>query len=465
MTIHSDWSRLFHEECPEAFTTHIPQKSPNVGVIDGHLQLMCLHKGLPSWDAFLQYLFVKPVMQLFEAGCPRVVLCFDCYDNVPAYKSMTQTKRVSKQKKQVCVFDPAHGLPASIPDDPMLFLMNRDFKLKLVEMICERVPLMIQAKLQSSGSEKLHKDFIIDYKRAVVYSFKKEGIALPRVLDELQPMGESDVKFCRYVDLYGSALVHAIDGDYLAIALLYYTQRAPVLGACNRIHIFRQLSSFAPADSCKKKRLKTATAAVDASDNKSKRKIVKCWVDVQLLYVAIIQSMRHSQHDLINIHTGAPFTDADAVRAAVFLMLLAGTDFSRSLPWLGPKRLWDTLPQIVAPLLQATAITTEIMVMDSALLRDAVVAGLYRLVFAKHSGLPSASLDQTLMNLQRSKLSDSVKGKFPSSLQVLTTIQNVAWVMAYWKTYNGLMETPLDGTHGYVQCPISRQITFADLLL
>jgi hypothetical protein len=91
-----------------------------VGVIDGHLQLMSLHKGLPSWDAFLQYLFVKPVLQLFKAGCPRVVLCFDCYDYVPAYKAMTQLKRVHHHTtdKPVCTFNPDDGLPASIPEVP-----------------------------------------------------------------------------------------------------------------------------------------------------------------------------------------------------------------------------------------------------------------------------------------------------------------------------------------------------------
>ena len=30
---------------------------------------------------------------LLDRGCPRVVLCFDCYDNVPEYKNMTQTRR------------------------------------------------------------------------------------------------------------------------------------------------------------------------------------------------------------------------------------------------------------------------------------------------------------------------------------------------------------------------------------
>ena len=55
-------------------------------------------------------------------------------------------------------------------------------------------------------------------------------------------MGESDVKFTRYVHAYGNLLVHAIDGDYMMIALLYYARTATPT-ATNRIHIYRQLAT------------------------------------------------------------------------------------------------------------------------------------------------------------------------------------------------------------------------------
>ena len=54
-------------------------------------------------------------------------------------------------------------------------------------------------------------------------------------------MGESDVKFTRYVHAYGNLLVHAIDGDYMMIALLYYARTAAP-AATNRIHIYRQVT-------------------------------------------------------------------------------------------------------------------------------------------------------------------------------------------------------------------------------
>jgi len=68
MTIHSDWARLLYNECPQAFLLQTPQikaqntnKNFGVGVIDGHLQLMCLHPGMGTWESFIQCLFVQPI--------------------------------------------------------------------------------------------------------------------------------------------------------------------------------------------------------------------------------------------------------------------------------------------------------------------------------------------------------------------------------------------------------------------
>ena len=95
MTIHSDWPRVLREECPEAFAMRPPRAAMNVGFVDGHLQLMQLHPCIGSWTNFVRCQFIKPLQMLLERGCPRVVLCFDCYDNVPEYKNMTQTRRSS----------------------------------------------------------------------------------------------------------------------------------------------------------------------------------------------------------------------------------------------------------------------------------------------------------------------------------------------------------------------------------
>ena len=127
-----------------------------MGFVDGHLQLMRLHPQVGSWSNFVKFQFIKPLKMLLDAGCPRVVLCFDCYDNVPAYKNMTQTSRVSKHV--VRPFAEGQELPEHIPEDPMSCLMNRRFKLKLIEMLCKQVPIMM--KLMPGKKHTLDVDFV-----------------------------------------------------------------------------------------------------------------------------------------------------------------------------------------------------------------------------------------------------------------------------------------------------------------
>ena len=85
-------------------------------------------------------------------------------------------------------------------------------------------------------------------------------------------MGESDVKFARYVHKYGSALIHAIDGDYMMIALMYYVRTADP-SAANKIHIYRQLAA-ALGEAPRRKRGEPAPPAK------------KCWVDMQMVCLA-----------------------------------------------------------------------------------------------------------------------------------------------------------------------------------
>jgi len=477
MTIHSDWARILKEECPSAFSTNTPRQTFGVGVIDGHLQLMCLHKKLPTWDLFVKYLFLRPINKLFEAGCPRVVLCFDCYDNVPSYKNMTQLKRTKGHK--VCVFNASQTLPQHIPDDPMIFLMNRDFKKKVIDLVCDRVPKMIELK---AGQE-----LIIDYKRVVQYvqEADESKSMIPVVVPDLAPMGESDVKFARYVDKYGNALVHAIDGDYMAIALLYYSARG--LTPNNKIYLYRQLSSIIkPSKKMIKvqqqgaKRLKSVSfdfTSPDQDDDeeeeekvcfkekasqqllKKKEKIPKGWVDMQQLFVTIARCTSPGSRRSINKSSDEAFTDGDVVHAAVMLMLCAGTDFSRSFYMLGPKTIWDNLSFLSCSLLQAAPWNVEV---DDTLFLDGVISKLYKIVYKKHVPGNISTLALTLAHLRRSSLSASTKSKLPTEHQANTTIKNLKWVLGYWEMYNGLVETPLDGSNGFTLCPVSHQVIFTD---
>ena len=115
---------------------------------------------------------------------------------------------------------------------------------------------------------------MIDYRRVVEYTHASPTI--PTLVESMNPMGESDVKFTRYAHAYGNLvrsaiflfifyahatasdtapqLVHAIDGDYMMIALLYYARTAAPTSE-NRIHIYRQLATPIGAETPKRARV------------------------------------------------------------------------------------------------------------------------------------------------------------------------------------------------------------------
>ena len=433
MTIHSDWGRILHSECPDAFLPKIPANVEfGVGVIDGHLQLMCVHSALGTWDRFLQYLFVNPIKKLFDAGCPVVVLCFDSYDTVPIYKSMTQIKRC--QKTTAVSFRPGDDLPLAIPQDTMAFMMNRSFKLKVIDMACALLPGMI---LPLMGADQR---LIVDYKRVVEYS---TALDAPVAVHGMCPTGESDIKFARYVDLYGTALIHAIDGDYMAIALLYYALRR---STDKKIYIYRQLSQLPPTAAERAAGKKRPASATKAAPRK---KTPKCWVDMQMIHACIAAQV-----------PDAP-SPAAAVQAMVVLMLCAGTDFSRPIPLVGPKRIWEALPSVSGALLHAVGDGG----LNYALFADEVIATLYKNVFGRHVSSSAQGFRAVMHALSRAPaLSATTIGRLPSEGQVATTLKNINWVVYhYWTVINGPIFAPLDGSNGFVPACQGNGVVYEDL--
>ena len=60
------------------------------------------------------------------------------------------------------------------------------------------------------------------------------------------------------------------------------------------------------------------------------------WIDVQRLFLVISGALRQSlSGEILNPATGAAFTDAERVDAAVTLMLLAGTSTAYLWPSVG----------------------------------------------------------------------------------------------------------------------------------
>ena len=53
-------------------------------------------------------------------------------------------------------------LPSEIPSEPMEYLMNRTFKLRLIDYVCEHVPRMLKLKQGQT--------LMVDYRRVVEYT-------------------------------------------------------------------------------------------------------------------------------------------------------------------------------------------------------------------------------------------------------------------------------------------------------
>jgi len=164
------------------------------------------------------------------------------------------------------------------------------------------------------------------------------------------------------------------------------------------------LQSTASTASAKKKR-KLAQQQNEEEDNEEAQgSKPKCWVNMQMVYRTITKVMAEA---------GVPGSDPNAVFSIVFLMLCAGTDFSRNTPFLGPKRIWDAIPSISNDLLEAL----RDQGMEAKMFLNCIIAKIYALNYQNHlKGMhPSRTqFKDILFLLQKSKLSEGTKKKLPS---------------------------------------------------
>jgi hypothetical protein len=238
----------------------------------------------------------------------------------------------------------------------------------------------------------------------------------------------------------------------MAIALLYYAVRR---STDKKIYIFRQLSQLAPTaaerNAAAEKDPKRRKLVEDAS-KKAKKKTPKCWVDMQMIYSCIA---RHVMGD------GSMASTSSAVQAMVVIMLCAGTDFSRPIPLIGPKRIWEAVPDVAASLLKAVGDGG----MDYTIFADEVIGELYKSVFARHvssSARGFRGVMHELINL--SSLSETTTGRLPSEAQLTTTLKNINWVVYhYWTVINGPIHAPLDGSNGFVPACQGKGVVYEDL--
>lgn len=447
MTIHPDWAKAVKMRYPHCFSATLPSgpTCPPCGIIDGHIQLMGAYH-VSSWEQFLQSQFVRPISQLFAQGCSTVVLLFDNRNAVSPYKGMTQYKRCKRyQDVQFTQSDP---LPQNVPSPWIDHMMNRHFKDKVISLVCERV----QALTQPSRERVL----IVDFKGPP--KMYNHPTACPTDIDSLCEMGESDVKFTRYVEMLGNSIVYATDGDYIAISLLYYSVHGT--NPQNQIFIYRQLANIGDGDPPARRGCPRGGAAAagrrggGAAAQKPKRRME--YIHMQPVFMAAMDIMRCPMET----------PPQQAMIAFVSTMLLAGTDYSRGIPLVGPKRIVDIIPDVARHMLSVVTDENGVASPRPSLMADRLTVQIYRAAFEKQlKHLPRPKDIRTaLQGLQSSELSQRSKALLPSAEQVHTTCRNVCWVVHYWKDcINSTPDLSQELMYWFVYDPSNRQYTWSDL--
>jgi len=137
-----------------------------------------------------------------------------------------------------------------------------------------------------------------------------------------------------------------------------------------------------------------------------------------------------------------------------FMVLLCGCDYSKKLPRIGVKSLWDNMDVVVPAMMQCTSYVDNVFAVDTEVSINGLIASLYARIYTKHVALASTSninnMDAVLARLHASTLSDKTKNDLPTHDSLNTTLRNIEWVINYWSIENGDPICPIDGTNGFL---------------
>lgn len=360
MTISRGWPEVWKKENGGAFSPKC-RHAIDVAFIDGQIKLMKA-MSITTWKELVYWNFASPIKRHFASGASTVVLAFDDYTHVPEAKNMTQTKRVRHVPD--AGGHPNESLPATIPENWSQCIMNRTFKTKVIRFIAETVPKLVTL----APGQRL----IVDHQGHPL-QYTTEG---PGLLEDVPPAGEADVKFARYARL-GRMLVEATDGDYIPIALL---------------HLERQ-GETAPDISLYRMEI-NLNGPKRTRDGDVKYTYEHLHVNTLLAQLrATILLKLGRRPERLGGAAGAE------MRVLAALITYTGCDFSKGLPYLTPRRIWDNLGVIWRPL--AEALDPASGTLDVDLVRDRVVARLYAIAYRRHVASENADMARVAERLKR----------------------------------------------------------------
>ena len=411
MTIDSSWIACFKEELPHAFTKAAPFR-PKAVFCDGQIRLMRGYsEGVLTWDRYVWQQFHSHVNRFYEAGASVVVLAFDDYAHVPEAKCMTQTKRRRHLPKlDILEREP---LPSTVPSGERWeqCIANRTFKAKIIQLVVQTLPRLLDL---SRG-----RALVIDYAGVPSEYTKADGQLHTRTLDTLLPLGEADVKFTRYADLYQDLWVDSVDGDSIPIALLHSE-------ACLRdltSGTMREGDLTAPPPRVAIYRM---TTRVEPKEEGEVSRRTFEYVSVPALY----QGLRDVLAQCIG-RIASPSHEAHYMSMLLALIGLTGTDYTRGMPQLSGKSVFHLMPDVWMALMRSYDPFSGQLDVHGA--TDTLVAALYAAKYATHVRSVPPTLHHVLETLHGAKLSQRTRDSLPSAERMVCTVRNVNWLLLYWR--------------------------------
>ena len=298
-------------------------------------------------------------------------------------------------------------------------IANRTFKAKVIALVIQTLPKLLDL---SSG-----RTLVIDYAGPPHEYRLQDGQLQTRLLDGLLPLGEADIKFTRYAELYRDLLVDSVDGDSIPIALLHNeaslsdltggSMRAEDLAeAPPRVCIYRMTTRVEPPA----RKAKGEPAAKEPHVRTFE------YVNIPVLYLGLRDVIMQCTGRL-----GSPTHERQYMSMLLALIGLTGTDYTRGMPQLSGKSVFHLMPDIWMQLMRSYNPLSGQLDVDSA--TDGVVAAVYAAKYATHVKAPPFSLHSVLEILHGSKLSQRTRDSLPSVARIACTVRNVNWLILYWR--------------------------------
>lgn len=424
MTIDSGWIKAMKQDFPQCFTRKCPFEFQSV-FIDAQIKLPKADS-VTTWQELIHRNFVRGIQKWFHMGARYVIVAFDDYNHVPKSKGMTQSKR--RRNVPATDVNAYETLPPIIPGNYMELLMNRTYKNKVISLIVEYLPSLVDMEADQT--------LIIDWnKHAVHFRKDKEPIA-----DATLPaLGECDCKATRYAR-YGNLLIDTTDGDYIPICLTKLQQY---------VHVNRE---EVPQIAINRIECRIDTSVRKRVVSSSEHGFQRCFefVYINKLYDAIIGKVRQCESP----QTNNEFLRSLRGREMSILSVLigcTGTDFTKGLPYISPKKIWSSMEQGIW-LACATCYDRDTNTINIDEAADLVIARLYILQYKKHIHNRNAAMSEVSFLLkEKSTLSQFVRTRLPSTENVICLLKNVNWLLQYWACpEDGRYPDPMDkDVYGY----------------